>query len=140
MKKAKVLFICSGNSARSQMGEALLRKIGGEYFEAYSAGLEPKGINPLTLKVMKEIGMDISNQRSKKIDEYLGKVHFGYVITTCAEAEEQCPIFPGVTKRYYWPLEDPASFSGTEEEKLTAFRKVRDQIRKKVQDFIEEHR
>ncbi|MBN2543152.1 arsenate reductase ArsC [bacterium] len=140
MSKSRVLFLCTGNSARSQMAEAFLREYGVESFEAHSAGLEPKPIHPLAIAVMNEAGIDISNQRSKPITEYLGKVHFGYVITVCANAEKQCPIFPGVTKRIYWPMDDPAAFEGTDEEKLNKFREIRDYLEGKIRGFIEEYR
>jgi arsenate reductase (thioredoxin) len=130
--KIRVLFLCTGNSARSQMAEALLSKIGGEKFEAYSAGLEPVGINTYTVRVLKEIGLDWSTARAKALDEFLGKKHFGYMITVCSRAEERCPIFPGMGVRLHWPFDDPASVEGTDEEKLAAFRKTRDQLELKI--------
>jgi len=136
--KTRVLFLCTGNSARSQMAEALLRHYGGDRFEAYSAGLEPKGIHPLTRRVLEELGLDISNQYSKHLSTYLGKVHFGYLITVCSNAEERCPIFPGVSFRLHWPLDDPVAFQGTEAEKLVEFRRVRDQIADKIQTWLRE--
>jgi arsenate reductase len=135
MDKTRVLFLCTGNSARSQMAEAFLRKYAGDRFEVYSAGLEPKGINPNTIHVMEEIGIDLSNQRSKSLLEYMGKVHFGYMITVCDRAEQNCPIFPGMGIRLHWPFEDPASAVGNEEEKLAKFRQVRDQIDSKVKEW-----
>lgn len=134
MNKPGLLFLCTGNSARSQMAEAYLREFGGANYEAYSAGFDPKGIHPMTTMMMEEQGIDISDQRSKPIREYLGKVHFGYVITVCANAEKQCPIFPGITKRIYWPLDDPATFEGTEDEKLDKFRQVRTRLRQKYRN------
>jgi arsenate reductase len=102
MDKISVLFLCTGNSARSQMAEAFLRKYGGDRFEAYSAGLEPKGMNPYTERVMAEIGFDLAGQHSKDVTEYLGKQHFGYLITVCAHAEENCPkTFVGVSQRLH---------------------------------------
>ena len=122
MNKVKVLFLCTGNTARSQMAEAFLRKYGGEQFEAYSAGLEPKDINPYTNRVMEEVGVGLSGQYSKPFTEYMGKVHFGYLITVCDEAEKNCPTaFPGVAQRIHWSFEDPAAFVGTDEEKLAKF-------------------
>jgi arsenate reductase len=137
MIKAKVLFLCTGNSARSQMAEALLRKYGGDQFEAYSAGLEPKGINPYTNRVMGEIGVSLSGQYSKHVKEYMGKVHFGYLITVCGEAEKNCPTaFPGISQRIHWSFEDPAAFVGSDEEKLAKFREVRDQIEQRIKEWL----
>jgi arsenate reductase len=137
MNKIKVLFLCSSNSARSQMAEAFLRSNAGEKYEAYSAGLEPKGIHPLTGKVMDEIGIDISDQYSKPLKDYMGKVHFGYLITVCDEAEEKCPrTFPGMGRRLHWSFEDPVQFTGKEGEKINKFREIRDLIRQKVQDWV----
>ena len=136
--KAKVLFLCTGNSARSQMAEALLRKYAGDRFEAYSAGLEPKGVNPHTVRVLDDIGIDTSQHRSKSLREYLGRVNFGYLITVCSDAEQNCPIFPGVSVRLHWPFEDPAKFEGTHEEKLAKFREVRDQISARLKAWLVE--
>lgn len=136
MDKTRVLFLCTGNSARSQIAEAFLRKYAGDRFEVFSAGLDPKGINPKTIQVMEEIGIDLSNQRSKSLLEYMGKVHFGYMITVCDRAEKNCPIFPGMGIRLHWPFEDPASAVGNEEEKLAKFRQVRDQIDTKVREWL----
>ncbi len=139
MNKPRVLFLCTGNSCRSQMAEVLLRKYAGDQFEVYSAGLEPKPINPLTIKVMEEIGFDMSSQYSKPLTLYLGKVHFGYLITVCSNAEEKCPIFPGMGTRMHWPFDNPAAFEGSEEEKLLKFREVRDQIDQKVHEWALEY-
>jgi len=128
VQKTRVLFLCTGNSARSQMAEAILRKRAGDYFEVYSAGLEPKGLNPYTLRVLNETGIDTSELRSKALTEFIGKQHFGYLITVCSNAEEKCPIFPGMGMRLHWPFDDPAAFHGSEEETLAVFREVRDQI------------
>jgi arsenate reductase (thioredoxin) len=137
MSKQRVLFLCTGNSARSQMAEAFLRKYAGNIFEVHSAGLEPKGVNPLTIKVMNEVGLDISNQASKGIETYLGKALFQYLITVCDDADQNCPtVWPGVNTRMHWSFEDPARFEGTDEEKLVKFREVRDQIAKKIQEWI----
>jgi len=139
MRKAKVLFLCIGNSARSQMAEAFLRKYGGDQFEVYSAGLEPKGINPYTNRVMEEIGVNLSGQYSKGFMEYMGKVHFGYLITVCDEAEKACPsTFPGVGQRLHWSFEDPAAFIGPDDEKLAKFRQVRDQIEQRIKSWLSE--
>jgi len=126
--KTRVLFLCTGNSARSQMAEAILRKRAGDYFEVYSAGLEPKGLNSYTLRVLNESGIDTSELRSKALTEFIGKQHFGYLITVCSKAEDKCPIFPGMGMRLHWPFDDPADFHGNEEETLAVFREVGDQI------------
>lgn len=137
----RVLFLCTSNSARSQMAEAFLRKYGGEQFEAFSAGLEPKNIHPLAIQVMQEIGVDISGQTAKGIEIYLGKMFFHYLITVCDDAEKNCPTFwPGVNQRLHWSFEDPAAFEGTEEEKLEKFRTIRDQIEQRIKDWLEEFR
>ena len=138
MKKLRVLFLCTGNSARSQMAEAFLRKQAGDRFAVYSAGLEPQEINPYTLRVMQESGVDMSGQRAKSLNEYIDKLHFGYLITVCSNAEEKCPSFPGMGMRLHWPFEDPAAFEGTDEARLEKFRQVRDQIEAKVSAWLEE--
>ena len=133
----RVLFLCTGNSARSQMAEAFLRKYAGEQFEAYSAGLEPKGLNPFTVQVMQEVGIDVSQQQSKGVGTYLGKVLFQYLITVCDNAEKNCPsTWPGISKREHWSFEDPAAFEGTDEEKHAKFRQVRDQIEARIKTWI----
>ncbi len=138
MNKIRVLFLCTTNSARSQMAEAFLRSYAGDKYEAYSAGVEPKEIHPLTRKVMDEIGIDISGQYSKALKDYMGKIHFGYLITVCSEADAKCPTtFPGMGQRVRWELEDPAQFVGTEEEELKKFREIRDEIRKKVEEWVD---
>jgi arsenate reductase (thioredoxin) len=135
--KEKVLFLCTGNSARSILGEALLRHYAGDRFEVYSAGLEPKGINPYTLRVLAEKGIDTSSQSSKDVREYLGKVNFGTLITVCSHAEENCPTtFLGISQHLHWPLEDPAKFEGSDEAKLAKFRQVRDQIATHIQAWL----
>ena len=136
MEKTRVLFLCSGNSARSQMAEAILRQRAGDYFEVYSAGLEPKGLNPYTLRVLNEIGANTMVLRSKELATFIGKQHFSYLITVCSNAEEKCPIFPGMGMRLHWPFEDPAKFEGSDDETLTVFRSVRDQIDRKIQDWL----
>lgn len=138
-RKMRVLFLCTGNSARSQMAEAFLRRYGSDHFEAYSAGLEPKGINPLTIRVMNEIGFDLSGQRSKGVQEFLGKVFIHELITVCDKAEKNCPTtWPGVIKKMHWSFEDPAAFEGSEEQKLEKFREIRDQIEQKVRGWVQE--
>jgi arsenate reductase len=134
--KIKVLFLCTGNSARSQMAEAFLRKYAGDRFDVYSAGLEPTVVNPFTIQVMDEIGVNMSTHRSKHLDEYIGKVRFDYLITVCDNAEKKCPYFPGVGIRLHWPFEDPASASGNVAEKLAKFRQVRDLIDSRVREWL----
>ena len=139
MNKERVLFLCTGNSARSQMAEAFLRKYGEDRFEPHSAGLEPKGLNPLTIKVMSEVGIDISGHTSKGVDAYLGKVLFQYLITVCDDADKNCPtVWPGVNKRMHWSFQDPAAVEGIEEEKLAKFREVRDLIERKIKEWLTE--
>jgi arsenate reductase len=138
MMKSKVLFLCTGNSARSQIAEAFLRKFAGARFDVFSAGLETQGINPFAVKVMEEIGFDLSGQHSKDVGQFLGHAHFGYVITVCAQAESRCPIFPGASIRLHWPFEDPAAFQGTEEQKLNKYREIRDQIRVRIESWLRE--
>ncbi len=139
MSKAKILFLCMGNSVRSQMAEAFLKKYGGDRFEAYSAGTEPKGINPYTERAMREIGVSLTGQHSKHFKEYMGRMHFAYVITLCDEAERSCPaIFPGSAQILHWSFEDPAAFEGTDDEKLTRFRDVRDRIERRIKEWLTE--
>jgi arsenate reductase len=139
-KKIKVLFVCIHNSARSQMAEALLNHLAGDFFEAQSAGLEPGVLNPLAVAAMNETGIDISTKRTKGVlDFYKSGAIFHYVITVCDAANaERCPIFPGVTKRLHWSFSDPAALPGNWEEKLEATRSIRDDIRKSVLTFINE--
>ena len=138
MNKIKVLFLCTANSARSQMAEAFLRSYAGDQYEAHSAGIEAKEIHPLTRKVMDEIGINISSQYSKALADYMGKMHFGYLITVCNEADEKCPTtFPGMGQRLRWQFEDPVKFTGTEEGKLIKFREIRDQIKWKVKEWVD---
>jgi arsenate reductase len=135
MGKPKMLILCTGNSARSQMAEAFMRRYTGDRFDVYSAGLEPRGLNPLTVRVMEEIGYDLSGARSKDVFQFLGRVNFGVIITVCANAEARCPIFPGISTRLYWPFDDPAAVEGTEDEKLAVFRRVRDEIDARVREW-----
>jgi arsenate reductase len=136
MEKERVLFLCTGNSARSQMAEALLRKMAGDRFEVHSAGLDPSVIHPMTIQVLQEIGIDTSGQYAKPLTNYLGKVHFSYLITVCSRAEERCPIFPGIGQRLHWPFEDPVAFEGSEQDKLEFFRQVRDQIEIRIRQWL----
>ncbi len=141
MLKPNILFLCTGNSARSQMAEAFLRHYAGDLFNAYSAGIEPKGMNPFTVRVMNEIGISVEGQYSKSLREYLGRELFAYLITVCADAEARCPsVWPGVQHRLHWQFDDPAAFEGTEEEKLAKFREVRDQIKAAVEAFVAQER
>ncbi len=128
MPKERVLILCTGNSARSQMAEGLLRHDFGDRFEVFSAGTKPSHVRPEAIKAMSELGIDLSGHRSKHVDEFVGQ-EFSYVITVCDNAKESCPIFPGKTQRIHWSFEDPAGVQGSEEERLAAFRKIRDQIR-----------
>lgn len=137
MAKTKVLFLCTGNSARSQMAEALLRHLGGNRFEAHSAGLDPKGMNPLTVEALAEIGLDTEGQSSKNLQIYLGQT-FDHVITVCDHANEKCPAWPGKTQRHHWSFEDPAADTGTHEEQLKVFRKIRDQISARIKAWLQD--
>jgi len=137
MSKTKVLFVCVHNSARSQMAEAFLNHYFGDRFEAESAGLEPGKLNPVVVEVMKEIGLDISANKTKSVFDYFkqGKM-FKYVITVCDEtAAERCPIFPGVAERIRWSFPDPSALQGTYEEKLDETKRIRDQIKEKVKEW-----
>ena len=139
MDKLRVLFLCTGNSCRSQMAEAFLRHYAGDCFEPHSAGLEPKAIHPLTRQVLAEQGIDMTGQVSKGVRVYLGRTLFTYLVTVCADAEAKCPTtFLGVSKRLHWAFDDPAAFDGTEAEKLQKFREVRDQISRQIQAFVAE--
>jgi arsenate reductase len=129
--KKKVLILCTGNSARSQMAEGLLRHDAGERFDVKSAGVAPTEVKPEAIEVMREIGIDISGQRSKSVDAFTEE-EFDYVITVCDNANEQCPIFPGKAERIHWSFEDPAAVTGDAEARLAVFRRVRDQIREKL--------
>jgi len=138
--KQKVLFICVHNSARSQMAEGFLKQICGHHFEAHSAGLEPGTLNPLAVQAMGEIGIDISHNRTQSVFDVLkpGEL-FAYVITVCDESSaERCPVFPGVTTRLHWSFPDPTAITGTREERLAGTRKIRDQIRARIEMWCEE--
>jgi arsenate reductase len=134
--KQRVLFLCTGNSARSQMAEGILRHLAGDRFEVFSAGTKPSVVNPNAIGAMREIGVDISHHHSKHVDDCFGKP-FDTVITVCDNARETCPILPGNAKQIHWSFEDPAAVEGTPEQKLAAFRKIRDQIRFRIEnDFL----
>jgi len=130
--KTRVLFLCTHNSARSQMAEGLLRHLAGDRFEALSAGTEATHVRPLAIRAMGELGVDISGQESKTLDRYL-REPFDYVITVCDDANEACPFFPGAAERLHWSFEDPSKATGSEGERLEVFRGVRDRIRDRVQ-------
>ena len=134
-KKPKVLFLSTGNSTRSQMAEGFLRSLAGDQFDAVSAGIEPGILNPAAVEAMSEVGIDISHQHAKNVAESL-KEHFGYVITVCDGARERAPIFPFTPNLLHWSIEDPAIFEGTVEERKQVFRRVRDAIRSKMQEFL----
>jgi arsenate reductase len=136
MSKPRVLFLCTGNSARSQMAEGWLRHLAGDRYEAVSAGTDPVGLNPLAVEVMKEAGIDIASHRSKKLDLYLGQ-RFDHVITVCDLAQQTCPLFPGAVRTHHWSFEDPASVEGTHGQRLAAFRTMREQIRQRVVEFLQ---
>ncbi|MEO0231287.1 MAG: arsenate reductase ArsC [candidate division WOR-3 bacterium] len=129
----KVLFLCMHNSARSQMAEGLLKKLCGKDYEVYSAGINPKGVNPYAIKVMAEIGIDISGYRSKSIEEFKD-MEFDYVITVCDETKEVCPFFPNGKKYLHKAFIDPSGFEGEEKEKIEVFRRVRDEIKKWIEE------
>jgi len=128
----RVLFICTHNSARSQMAEGLLRHQGGEQFEVFSAGTEATFVRPLAIRAMAELGIDISQQESKTLERYLGE-SFEEVITVCDTAAETCPVFPGASHRRHWSLEDPSKATGSETEQLAVYRRVRDEIRARIE-------
>jgi arsenate reductase len=135
--KGRLLFLCTGNACRSQMAEGFLKHLAPDKFEVFSAGINPTQVNPLAIKVMNEVGIDISRQKSKSVKEFLGQ-QFNYVVTVCDNAKQICPVFPGTYSKMHWNLEDPAEVQGTEEEKLYVFRKVRDEIKGKIKTFISE--
>jgi arsenate reductase len=139
--KKKVLFICVHNSARSQMAAALMNKICGEFFEAQSAGLQPGTLNPLAVEALREIGIDISENKTQSVfDVWKSAQLFAYVITVCSEAEAMgCPVFPGVTQQLHWPFPDPSRFAGTRAEQLEQTREVLEQIHSRIESFCDEH-
>jgi arsenate reductase len=134
MKKQRVLILCTGNSARSQMAEGLLRHDAGDRFEVFSAGVKPSKVRPEAVAVMRELGVDLSGHRSKHVDEFADQ-EFDYVLTVCDNARESCPVFPGATRMIHKSFVDPASAIGSEAEKLILFREVRDQIREYLRSF-----
>ncbi len=138
--KPSVLFLCTGNSCRSQMAEGFLRQLAGEQFQALSAGTEPAvRVHPLAVRVMEEAGIDIGRQRPKNVSEYLGRLAVRHLIIVCDGANEKCPrVFPGVMNRMFWPFDDPAAFVGDEAATLNKFRTVRDQIEAKIRQWLAE--
>ena len=135
LKKTRLLVLCTGNSARSQMAEGLFRAMGGGHYEVFSAGTQPSQVRPEAIAVMREIGIDISAHRSKSIDGFAGQP-FDYVVTVCDNARDNCPVFPGGGQRIHWSLEDPAAVQGTEEERCAAFRSIRDRLKERVRAFV----
>lgn len=132
--KKRVLIVCTGNVARSQMAEGLLRHMAGDRFEVFSAGLAPSFVRPHAIAVMNEIGIDISQHRSKSVDEFLDE-QLDYVITVCDHANQRCPIFPGEVERIHWSIDDPVG-GGNEEKQLEAFRCARDELQRRIQSFV----
>jgi arsenate reductase len=132
MNRKRILFLCTGNSARSQIAEGLLRSMSGDRYEAYSAGTHPKGLHPQTIMTMSEVGIDVQQQASKSVDSFFG-MQFDCVITVCDRAKESCPVFPGA-RSLHWSFEDPADASPEEQPEL--FRRVREEIRKRLEEFL----
>lgn len=137
IEKKRVLILCTGNSARSQMAEGLLRDLAGDKFVVESAGTVASFVRPQAIAAMNEIGIDISGHRSKSVEEFIDQP-FDYVITVCDNANESCPVFPGKTERIHWSFDDPAEAKGTDEDKLAKFRVVRDQIWERLLEFVKE--
>lgn len=139
MTKKRVLFLCTGNSCRSQMAEGFLRSLGGEQFDVASAGSKPAGtVHPLAIEAMREVDVDISKHTSKHANDFI-KEKFDYVITVCDNAREACPTFPGAAQQVHWSFDDPAHATGTDEQKMRVFRRVRDEIRHRIRRFVEAH-
>jgi arsenate reductase len=135
-RAVRVLFLCTGNSARSQIAEALLEATEGASFDVESAGIDPHGVNPLTVRVLGEAGIDWSGARSKGIGEFLGQ-DFDFVVTVCDRAREACPTFPGARRMLHWDLDDPADAQGSEQVKLDAFRRTKDEVARRLPSLIE---
>ena len=135
MRKVRVLFLCTGNSARSIIGAAVLKKIGGDAFEVVSAGTHPKGINPYTVQVLSAAKIDVSDERSKSVAEFEGQ-EFDYVITVCDAAAEECPVFPGAPERIHWSFVDPAATEGTDADKLRAFQRTLREMQARISTFV----
>ena len=135
MNKHRVLILCTGNSARSQMAEGILRHIAGDSFEVESAGVAPSHVRPEAIDAMREMGIDISSHRSKSVDEFVDQ-QFDYIITVCDNAKESCPVFSGNAERIHWSFDDPAAIEGSDDARLAAFRRVRDEIRERLEKFV----
>jgi arsenate reductase len=135
MRKTRVLFLCTGNSCRSQMAEGWLKHLGGDRFEVFSAGIEAHGKNPRAIAVMREAGVDISGQESEVLDPELLKT-IDLLVTVCGHADEHCPVVPATCRKEHWPFDDPAKATGTEDEIMAEFRRVRDQIKSRIEVFI----
>lgn len=135
MAPIRVIFVCTGNSARSQMAEALLRKEGGDAFEVVSAGVDPQGVNPMTIRALAEVGIDITGARSKSVIEFLGQP-FDYVVTVCDRARESCPVFPGGAETLHWGFDDPAEATGTDAERHAVFVRVMGEVGRRIRAFV----
>lgn len=137
MTKPSILILCTGNSCRSHLAEGILRSVAGNFLEVHSAGSKPAGyVHPLAIQVMREIGIDLSAHRSKHMNDFLNQ-NIETVVTVCGNADQACPMFPGQVNRHHWGFDDPAHATGTEEEKLTVFRRVRDEIRRVFTAYAE---
>ncbi len=136
MSKGKVLFLCSHNAARSQMAEAFLRRLAPDRFEAFSAGLAPTAVDPIAVQVMDEVGIDIAGRRAKGLEKFLDADRFDYLITVCNHAAQECPTFPGAGTRLHWPFADPVEVEGDGDDRLEAFREVRDQIQARIRAWL----
>jgi arsenate reductase len=132
----KIIFLCTGNSCRSQMAEGFMRNMAGDKFQVVSAGVEPTQVNPYAIKAMAEVDIDISSHKSKSVNEFLNQ-KFDYVITVCNHARQVCPVFPGQNQDIHWDIEDPANFKGSEQDKIKFFRKIRDEIKEKCLEFLQ---
>jgi len=137
--RRRVLFLCTHNSARSQMAEGFLRHLAGDGFDVASAGTEARGVNPLAVRVMAEAGVDLTGQTSKTLEGFLG-APWDYVVTVCDGANEACPLFPGAVSRLHWSFDDPSAARGTDGERLAVFRRVRDEIGARIEAWLAEHR
>lgn len=135
MSKIRVLFLCTGNSARSIIGAAILKHMAGDAFDVFSAGTHPKGINPYTVRVLEPLGIDMADERSKNVSEFADG-SFDYVITVCDSAAEECPVFPGAPRRIHWSFVDPAAVEGTDAEKLRAFQRTAREMKARLVSFV----
>ena len=135
MSEARVLFLCTHNSARSQMAEGLLRRLAGDRFEVASAGTEARGVQPLAVRAMAEIGIDLRGHTSKTLDRFLGEP-WDYIVTVCDHANASCPVFPATVRRLHWSFEDPSAAAGSEEQRLAVFRRVRDEIKAQIETWL----